>query len=178
MGLNKSQLDLLKQLIGNLDDTQKENIANLLNAKNNNLKNTNNQIVVLEECPHCHSKHFVKFGKYKNSQKYFCKDCHTHFRTTENTILKKSRKDISVWNEYIKCMLDKKSLRDTAEICGISLQTSFIWRHKILDILAKAMNNTKLNGIIESDETYTAVSYKGNHTKSRTGFVLPRKPHK
>ncbi len=34
-----------------------------------------------------------------------------------------------------------------------------------------------LNGIIEADETFFAISYKGNHSKSKT-FTMPRKAHK
>ena len=36
---------------------------------------------------------------------------------------------------------------------------------------------TRLNGIIELDETYPAVSYKGNHSKNKD-FTMPREPHK
>ena len=34
-----------------------------------------------------------------------------------------------------------------------------------------------LDGIIEADETFFAISYKGNHSKSKT-FAMPRKAHK
>lgn len=33
-----------------------------------------------------------------------------------------------------------------------------------------------LDGIVEADETFFAVSYKGNHKKSKT-FVMPRPTH-
>lgn len=173
MSLNKKELEIFNKLIKKLDDTQKSDLVKQLSIN----KNTNVNFYTIEECPHCHSKHIVKFGKYKNTQKYVCKDCHKHFRETENTILKKTRKDIDIWEKYIQCMVDKKSLRETAKVCEISLLTSFEWRHKILDILSNMMNKVKLSGIIESDETYTRVSYKGNHTKSKD-FILPREAHK
>ena len=39
------------------------------------------------------------------------------------------------------------------------------------------MDDIKLNGIVESDETYAALSFKGNHNKSTT-FKMPREAHK
>lgn len=88
------------------------------------------------------------------------------FKETDNTILFKTRKDLNIWSKYIECMIDKRPLREIEEICNISLQTSLEWRNKILDLLSKMMDDIKLDGIVESDETYTRVSYKGNHTKS------------
>ena len=44
MGLSKNEYDLLEQLINNLDDDQKKNIANLLNSKKRKTKITKNKI--------------------------------------------------------------------------------------------------------------------------------------
>ena len=74
-------------------------------------------------------------------------------------------------------MIDKRTIREAAEICNITPKTSFIWRHKILDILSKMMEDIKLNGIVESDETYTNILYKGNHLNSKS-FTMPRVSHK
>ncbi len=67
-------------------------------------------------------------------------------------------------------MIEKYSLRKTAEICKISLPTAFAWRHKILDALQNIQNEVKLDGIIEADETYFPLSFKGHHKN----FKLPR----
>ncbi len=68
-------------------------------------------------------------------------------------------------------MMNGFSIRKTAEICGIHRNTAFYWRHKILDALQNMANSVKLNGIIEVDETFFSVSYKGSHN-------LPRQAHK
>lgn len=68
------------------------------------------------------------------------------------------------------------SLRKSARICGIHYNTAFIWRHKILDALQIMADSVQLNGIIEADETFFSVSYKGNH--SQGAFVMPRAAHK
>ena len=182
--LNDTQMIMLKQLLNCLSDNQKDEIQNeffnddlsIITDSKSNYKFDKNDIVVIE-CPHCHSKHIVKHGKYNDIQRYKCKDCNSFFMRTKNTVLFKTRKNIKIWIKYLKCMLDKKPLREIQVICGISLRTAHKWRHKILDILSKMSDDTKLNGIIESDETFTAVSYKGNHKNSKN-FVMPRKAHK
>ena len=38
-------------------------------------------------------------------------------------------------------------------------------------------NSVELNGVVEADETFFAISFKGDHKKSTT-FTMPRKAHK
>ena len=63
-------------------------------------------------------------------------------------------------------MMNGLSICKTAAVCGIHRNTAFIWRHKILDALQNMADEVKLDGIIEADETFFAISYKGNHSKS------------
>jgi transposase-like protein len=74
-------------------------------------------------------------------------------------------------------MMNGLSIRKTAAICGIHRNTAFIWRQKILDALQNMANDVNLEGIIEADETFFAISYKGNH-KNSPNFTMPRKSHK
>ena len=85
----------------------------------------------------------------------------------------RAHKALTVWEKYIRCMLDGLSLRKTAEDCGLSVKTAFIWRNKILNALAKRSENSgrQLKGIVEADEVFFRVSYKGSRH-------LPRKAHK
>ncbi len=94
-----------------------------------------------------------------------------------NSIVSGTRKDLSVWEQYIDCMMNGLSIRKTAVACGIHRNTAFLWRHKILDALQNMADDVTLDGIIEADETFFAISYKGNHSKSKT-FAMPRKAHK
>ncbi|HOL98894.1 MAG TPA: hypothetical protein PLQ08_10300, partial [Bacteroidales bacterium] len=45
------------------------------------------EIVTLpvKECPHCGSKHFIKFGKYVNISRYRCKVCRRTFLPTSGS---------------------------------------------------------------------------------------------
>lgn len=129
-------------------------------------------------CPVCGSIHAVRNGHRKDgTQRYRCKSCGRSFIATTNSIISGTKKDLSTWERYIDCMMNGLSLEKTASTCGINKNTAFAWRHKILDALQNMADEVTLDGIIEADETFFALSYKGNHSKSRS-FVMPRIPHK
>lgn len=129
-------------------------------------------------CPLCGCIHVVRNGHRKDgTQRYVCKDCGKSFVIATNSIVSGTRKDLSVWEQYIDCMMNGLSIRKTAVACGIHRNTAFLWRHKILDALQNMADDVTLDGIIEADETFFAISYKGNHSKSKT-FAMPRKAHK
>jgi hypothetical protein len=68
-------------------------------------------------------------------------------------------------------MLEGYSLDKCAKITGISKQTSFDWRHKILSALGKHQREQMLSGICESDDVFIEFSEKGNQNLKRA----PRK---
>lgn len=90
------------------------------------------------------------------------------------TILYGSQKDVDVWKKYIHCMIKKYPLRKCAKICGINLAIVFAWLHKILDALQNMMSDVELGGVVQADETFSIISYKGHHKS----FKLPRQSHK
>lgn len=73
-------------------------------------------------------------------------------------------------------MINGYSIRKCSKIVGISIPTSFFWRHKILDAIRNYIGIGNVGGIIEADETFFRESFKGNHKKS-TIFKMPRKAH-
>lgn len=129
-------------------------------------------------CPICGSTSVVRNGhRADGKQRFICRECHKSFVVTANSIVAGTKKCLSVWEQYISCMMQGLSIRKTAEICGIHRNTAFYWRHKILDALQNMAGNVTLDGIVEADETFFALSYKGNHNKSKS-FVMPRASHK
>lgn len=129
-------------------------------------------------CPHCGDTSIVKRGFAANGkQRYLCKACKRTFSDTTNTTLQYTKKELNIWLKYIECMANQYSVRKSARICGISVPTSFNWRHKILDSLRNRYFNKrpKLSGIIEADETYFHLSFKGNKELEK---VAGRKAHK
>lgn len=133
-----------------------------------------------QSCIHCGSTHFVKNGVRKDgTQRYLCRDCNRSFLMNTNSISSRSRKRLSVWKRYFDCLMDKKTLKESAEECEISMGTAFLWRHKILDALEEMEGKVCLEGTVQADETFLNVSYKGNHGKAKeSAFILPRKAHR
>lgn len=104
-----------------------------LNPEHHNKNNDKEDLYTDTICVHCKSENIVKNGKYKEKQRYICKDCHKTFTNYTNSPISYSKKNISKWIEYTKCMLAGYSLRKSSKLVGISLSTAFYWRHKILN---------------------------------------------
>ena len=114
------------------------------------------------ECPRCHSVEFVKNGTRKGVQRYKCKDCNTAFNDLSNSFLSRTHKAFDTWKVYVNCIIEGLPLRKAAKQCSISLSTAFYWCHKLLNIVSSYVNRIKLNGVIESDDTFFSVSMKGS----------------
>ena len=131
-------------------------------------------------CPHCESKGkgVTRNGKSETGrQRYLCKHCGKRFTVSTNGVTYNSQKSVKVWKKFLSCMMEGYSVRKTAEECGIHFNTAWRWRHKVLDSLKSIMDSIEMSGIVEADETYFPVSYKGNHKKSKS-FNMNRKSHK
>jgi transposase-like protein len=112
-----------------------------------------------KKCPFCGSIKIINYGKYKETQRYKCKNCKKYFNDYTHTALS-GIKDKSTFYDYIKCFLEGLSIRKIAVNLKISISTSFNWRHKILSALNET-NCNHLEGIVEIDETFFPESHKG-----------------
>ncbi|MDI3545976.1 MAG: hypothetical protein PWP68_1393, partial [Rikenellaceae bacterium] len=116
-------------------------------------------------CPRCDCEYVTKAGKSDGRQVYKCKKCGYRFRETAKSLVYYSHKYYLLM-EYIKCMLEGKSLRACAKEVGISLPTSFKWRHKILSAIQGLEGGINFSGITETDELLMQYSEKGRKFKS------------
>lgn len=73
---------------------------------------------------------------------------------------------------YDYWIFNKKMCRNSWDNCV----TSFAWRYEILDVLRLYIGTGHVSGLVESDETFFRLSYKGNHSKNKQ-FIMPRKPN-
>lgn len=169
---DKERLDFLSYLKDSKEDNNE--LKSFNSIKELILKHNHTNLNDRPSCPHCRSLIVVKNGHKDGNQRYKCKDCHKIFAITNNTILFSTKKSITVWQKFCECLLNKFSLRKCASICDINLHTAFNWRHKILDALQNMQSEVKLNGVIQSDETYFPLSFKGHHKH----FTLPRSSRK
>lgn len=120
-------------------------------------------------CPHCSSEKVYKRGKQNGTQMYQCRECKKWYSETTGTPLW----DIKLkekWQSYLRCMDRGMSIKKIAKEIGISIQTSFDWRHKILSSLSSFVPQA-LSDVVECDELELALSNKGEKK-------LKRKPRK
>lgn len=120
-------------------------------------------------CPFCSGTHVSKRGKQNGSQTYQCNTCKKHYRDTTGTALYNIQKK-DKWQSYLDLMERGTPIKVIAKKLGISIQTSFDWRHKVLSSLEQFIPN-ELTDIIECDELEFSLSNKGEHG-------LRRKPRK
>ena len=120
-------------------------------------------------CPYCPSEKVYRRGKQNKVQMYQCRTCSKWYSETTGTPLW----DIKIkhkWQSYLRCMEQGMTLKQISKEIGISIQTSFDWRHKILSSLSDFTPKT-LTGVVECDELELALSNKGSRH-------LQRKPRK
>lgn len=183
--LNKAaKLENILKLVESLPGNRAEGIIDELfsklaaevNAVDNSVYTLNNEAVTF--CRKCGSVHVVKNGKDRHGHiRFLCRDCGATFGELSGTTVFGSHKDASVWKKYISLMLEGYSIARCADECNISVPTAFVWRHKVLNALTDKSFSPTYNGLIEMDEMYVRISYKGNHKKSKN-FTMPRKSFK
>jgi len=167
-----AQFTKLMTELENLTDSQVRYIEKWLKGTDSTsqlISELEERTVEKPECPHCHSSLINRHGKVNKMQRYRCKNCGKTFVATTATPLARLRYK-ELWLDYIRCMLDSKVLRECAKECGINLKTSFRWRHRFL-ALPSTLKASRLEGIIEADETLFPYSEKG-------AKKLSRPPHK
>lgn len=153
-----------KQLISKLNRQEKIELFSLLKSSLNSLIPSE-----VTTCPCCGLTKFTKDGKYKDTQKYQCKLSGKYFTYRTNTVLSGIAK-IDKMGELINmlCNGDLPTLTDIREELGVSNQTAFDWRTKILTALYNHINLD--SQVVEFDEFFHYISRKG-----RKGMSYARK---
>ncbi len=176
-----NKLDKFAKILTLLKSLSADYLEKLITILTEELEDTNSIKGIVENerfadgrvCPICGCTHIVRNGHRGKTQRYLCKDCGKSFVSTTNTIVFGTKKNYKVWKKFIECMMEGMSVRDTSTVCDIHRNTAFVWRHKVLDALQEMQDGIQLSGIVEADETFFPISYKGNHKKSKT-FTMPR----
>jgi transposase-like protein len=113
-------------------------------------------------CPHCHSHEVISTGNYKNRKRYLCKKCGKYFNDLTKTPFSGIHSHKKV-EKYLQCMIDGFSIRKSAQVVGISVTTSFNWRHKLLDKI-KELPAPSRKELIEVKEIKVPYSAKGQRS--------------
>ncbi|WP_163517026.1 IS1595 family transposase [Gelidibacter japonicus] len=116
-------------------------------------------------CPHCSHAKYVRFGKDKGAQRYKCKSCQRSFTEYTGTWMAGLQRKDKI-SDYLRLMVQEKSLDKIVLALGINKKTAFDWRHKILASLG-GDDGDNFTGTTESDEAFFLRSEKGMEVKDR-----------
>lgn len=113
-----------------------------------------------KSCVHCNSENIIKHSLYRNAQRYKCKSCERTFLPTTGTLTYQIKKP----NQFAlyASIVEKEGLLTIAKMAervGVSIPTSFEWRHKILLSLPKKKD--KFSDETQMDDLWFHYSQKG-----------------
>ncbi|MDD3224227.1 MAG: hypothetical protein PHX70_05900 [Clostridium sp.] len=126
-------------------------------------------------CPNCKHRHYIKYGKFNEIQRYRCKICGKTFSNATGSLWSYSKKDAEKWMKFLELMLERKSLRYCAKELKISVITAFYWRHKVLHVLELDKIQKKLSGYVLMRKIILKENFKGSRkvtTSERKGIWI------
>lgn len=156
----------IKELFNMLSPSEQQRLLFELSSNKDHCRPIEGNVT---SCPYCHSVRFVKNGKHKGHPRYKCKACNRNFSPQTGTAFQGIKKP-DKFDQYKTIMFEEGfiSLEKMAKRVGISIQTAFDWRHKILSTLKPA--EVGFSGITEMDDVWFLYSQKG-----RKGLAYSRK---
>lgn len=116
-------------------------------------------------CPHCASERTFKYGSFARKDgsrqpRRICRSCGRTFNENTGTPIHYIKKR-SEWRRLPQVMANSETVRRTAAILGISRDTAFRWRHRLLAAVADRPQPT-LSGQVGAGEAYIRYSEKGS----------------
>jgi len=160
-------LRFLKEL-PELNEAQLKKVIETAQTKLNEKEGIQDLIPVKTEgvsCPHCYQP-AKRWGKLSGLQRYRCKSCGKTFNALTKTSFARLRFK-EKWKKASQAILEGQTIRDAADMLGVSVDTSFRWRHRFLEGLSN-QGHPELGGIVEIDETLFHESNKGQRHLPRT----------
>lgn len=158
----------MKDVLNNLlPDELKEiiMIAKTLLKELGNTRETNKKYQMVKRkiiCPKCHSNEsIVKNGHKNNTQRFKCKICNKFFSITTDTIIEHTSLTFEQFITIMDSLINIKSISKVSSEINISPREAYNIRIRILEILGLIMNNFILKEIVEADEKYLRISFKG-----------------
>jgi transposase-like protein len=116
-------------------------------------------------CPHCGCARKHRCGQASGLQRFRCLHCRRSHNALTGTPLARLRKK-ECWLSYLQCVLESRTVRDTARVVKVHRTTSFRWRHRFVPGAMRDRPKT-LSAIVEADETYRLESQKGARNLTR-----------
>lgn len=109
------------------------------------------------DCPYCGKHETVT---KKTGYMYRCKPCKRSFEANYNSI-SSGYSDALLWMKILRCMLDFVSVSETCKRCGIHKNSYYTIRNHLFYGLQLLLDQVKIFGEVQVDNTFVRVSYKG-----------------
>jgi transposase-like protein len=162
--MRREDFDVLLELMDQLSVEQHRRLKDRLSAGDSEAA-----VVALVEgrlgdqpsCVHCTAPHeqVRRWGHSHGLQRWRCGSCGRTFNALTGTPLARLRKK-ACWLRFAETLSEGLTVKAAAARCGIHPTTSFRWRHRFLR--AEITNSEPLGGIVEADETFFRLSFKGS----------------
>lgn len=106
-------------------------------------------------CPSCGAASPFRDGWGGSGlQRYRCRACGARFNSLTGTVLEHCRKDMATWVEFVRLMRFNVPLDAAAEICRITHQAAWEWRHHVFATVDGYQDRIVLRDRAWLDETY------------------------
>jgi transposase-like protein len=166
--MDKSDFAKLLSQLTSLNKQQRMQLGHALE----HLSNPSPSTVILalaapHTCPHCHAPaaQLRPWGSSHGLARLRCRACAKTSNALTGTPLAHLRKR-EQWLRYGQALIEGVSVREAAQRCHVSKNTTFRWRHRFLK-MAAAHRADHESGIVEADETFFLESYKGQRKLHR-----------
>ena len=121
-------------------------------------------------CPSCGEASPWRDGSEPSGvRRWRCPRCGARFTSLTGTVLENCKKPLPTWVDFIRLALFAVPLDACAEMCRISHQTAWEWRHRLFAAVDGYQDRIVLRGRVWIDETYV------NDTDLSRGYGQARK---
>lgn len=115
-------------------------------------------------CVKCGEKEKVR---RRTDNKYLCSVCGKIYTANHNSIVSGSKVSSLVWMQILLSMLNFYSIKETCTICRITPTTYYKIRNRLFYAMSIMMNEVKLFGQIQVDNTFVHANYKGSDLQDK-----------
>lgn len=106
-------------------------------------------------CPRCGSSRTARDGRTPaGHRKLRCTACGARFGIMSGTIFENCKKDFATWVRFVELMTWNVPIEAAAELCNVSHQTAFEWRHRVFATVSGYQERIVLRGRVWIDEVY------------------------
>ena len=121
-------------------------------------------------CPSCRDGSPLRDGRTAGGiQRWRCRACGARFTSLTGTVLEGSKRDMAAWCRFIGLMRFNVPLDAIAEELGVTHQTAWEWRHRVMAAVDGYQDRLVLRDLVWIDETYV------NDTDLHLGHGVARK---